>query len=90
MYQDRTEKLAEGRRRRLERTNNRKLFRRRRIRDEVSKLSVAVANMCRECVGFEGDKCTLTEEVRQCTAVRCHLWPWRMGKLNTVGEEELW
>ena len=85
------EKINRSRRLRSEAINNTKKLRRRRIKGEVSSLSAAIANMCRECMGFESDEYpSLAAKVKDCPCVQCHLWPWRSGKLNTDGEEELW
>ena len=85
------EKAAETRRLNAAKINNKKKLRRRRIKGEVSSMSIAIANMCRECMGFEADgHSSLAQCVEECPATECHLWPWRTGRLDITKEEELW
>lgn len=58
--------------------------RRRREPGEVPTLRVAIMSNCSECLGFGEDSGmgTVAQQVRDCEAVKCWLWPWRNGKLD--------
>ena len=47
---------------------------RRREADEIPTLRVAVRNHCLECCGYSAI------EVKECTAPKCWLYPWRLFK----------
>lgn len=52
-----------------------KVVNRRRRPGEVFIRSTAIRNHCRECCGWESDP-------KDCPAVECHLWPYRLGPLD--------
>lgn len=56
-----------------------KVKRRRRKPGEVAHRSKAIRNHCLECVGYN------QRAVRECTAEKCWLWPWRLGALDRDG-----
>lgn len=47
---------------------------RRREPDEIPIARVAIRNFCLECVGY------LSNEVDLCTAPKCWVYPWRLGR----------
>lgn len=76
-------KAVESRKRISGMINCRKLKRRRRKPGEVATRTVAIQNMCRECMGFTADDMpSLAATVKACTAYECWLWPWRNGKID--------
>jgi len=46
---------------------------RRREPDEIPIARVAIRNHCLECAGYS------PSEVKACTAIKCWLYPWRLG-----------
>ena len=65
-----------------------RLFKRRRLRGEVPTRLYAIQNQCRECVGFNsGGLGSIAENVRQCPATECWLWPWRNGNEDPAARE---
>ena len=65
-----------------------RLVKRRRHPGEVATRRYALQNFCRECVGFNsGGLGSITENVRQCPATECWLWPWRAGSIDSEAWE---
>ncbi len=54
---------------------------RRRRAGEVAQRALAIRNHCLECVGYNA------AEVRRCTAKKCWLYPWRLGRLDSKSAE---
>lgn len=51
---------------------------------EVSTTPIkAIRLFCCECMGFYGNYKTLAEEIKQCSAPTCPLYPYRLGKAHT-------
>jgi len=56
---------------------------RRRKSGEIANRKLSIQNFCRECMGWDkGDCSSLSENIRECTAPECWLYPWRNGKLD--------
>ncbi len=57
---------------------------RRRKANEVPAPRVAITSHCSECLGFAGNGApgTMLQQIRECTARECWLWPWRAGSLD--------
>jgi len=58
------------------------IHRRRRNLGELPRRKAAIRNHCLECVGWSN------KAVRNCTAEKCWLWPWRLGALDKDGVRE--
>ena len=60
-----------------------RLVKRRRHPGKVATRRYAIQNFCRGGVGFNSDGLgSITENVRQCPATECWLWPWRAGSID--------
>ncbi len=62
-----------------------KIKKRRRKSGEVAGRKEAIRNMCMECMGYE------IAEIKRCTALKCWLYPWRLGALDeeTINAEKV-
>ena len=61
----------------------------RRLPGKVLGRRAAIMSMCSECVGHDsGGLGSVAAAVRACPAVKCHLWPWRNGKLDEEAFEK--
>lgn len=77
------EKSRATKKRRSEAINVTTIPRRRREPGEVASRALAIRWFCYDCMGFDaGGVGSITENVRQCTAPACPLFPWRNGKLE--------